>query len=99
MAVRIAETTTGGLIYVEERDTDTNSLLRRVRVPLEGQPPKARLRLELEDAIDDLRRLNWVLDYAVAKGDVEAAAITDGRALEAQLYTRVKSVFQEWRSA
>ena len=91
--------TVGGKRYKEIRDSDTNALLRRMSLPIEQQPLKARLRLELEDAIDDLQRMKFAIDYAEAKGDVAAPAITDGRALEAQLYTRMKSVFQEWRSA
>ena len=99
MGQKTTQVTVGGRVYKEIRDFDTNVLLRRIALPEELQSLKARLRAELEDAIDDLQRLNWVLDYAVAKGDVAAPAIADGRALEAQLYTRVKSVFQEWRSA
>ena len=99
MGQSVTTVTSGGKSYKEIRDSGTNALLRRMPVPIEQQSAKARLRLELEEAIDDLQRLNWVLDYAVAKGDVAAPAIADGRALEAQLYTRVKSVFQEWRSA
>ena len=99
MGQNVTQLTVGGKLYKEIRDSDTNVLLRRMSLPIEQQSLKARLRLELEDAIDDLQRLNWVLDYAVAKGDVAPAAIADGRALEAQLYTRVKSVFQEWRTA
>lgn len=99
MATLRTESIVGGVKYVEERDAVTSVLLRRFRDDTDGQSVKARRRIELEDAIDDLQRMKFALDYAETKGDVAAPAIADGRALEAQLYTRMKSVFQEWRSA
>ena len=97
--VKSALITIAGVVYAEERDNDTDVLLRRVRLQPDVQSLKARLRLELEEAIDDLQRMKFAIDYAEAKGDVAAPAIADGRALEAQLYTRMKTVFQEWRTA
>jgi hypothetical protein len=99
MPVVSTSETVGGVLYVVERDVDTNALLRRIVAARDDQPLKARLRLELEDAIDDLFRVKNFVDYAVAKADVPAAAITEGRALEAALYQRAKDVFVEWRDA
>lgn len=100
MAVKCVVMNVAGRLYSEERDADTNALLRRVPMGFDTQPLKARLRLELEDAIDDLMRVKDFLDYATAKGDVPLAQITAARAsLEAALYQRTKDVFQEWRNA
>ena len=98
MGQKVTQLSVGGKLYKEIRDSDTNALIRRMSLPIEQQTLKARLRLELEDAIDDLQRMKFAIDYAELKGDVAAPAIADGRTLEAQLYARMKSVFQEWRS-
>lgn len=96
MAVNSVTATINGRTFVVERDTDTNVLIRRVPVPVAAAPLKERLEEEMRAAAKDLQVWNHFIEQAIARGE-PPAAITEVRALETQLYNRVKDIYLEWR--
>lgn len=96
MAVKTVTVTVNGRTYVVERDADSNVLIRRYPLPEEQRPLKERLEDEMRAAAQDLIVWNHFIEQAIARGE-SAGAITEVRALETQLYNRVKDIYLEWR--
>lgn len=96
MAVTSAQVTINGRTYIVERDADTDVLIRRVPLPAESAPLKEQLEDQMRGQAQDLIVWNHFIEQAIARGE-PAGAITEIRALETQLYNRVKDTYLEWR--
>lgn len=98
MAVR-SNTITGpsGITFIEERDADTNALLRRYAVDDGQQPLKVRRLMELKARVQDWFLFSQFVDEAAVRGK-PAAAITAMRTMETHLFDAAWDAGIEWRN-
>ena len=96
MPLKSTTVTVNGRTYVVERDADSNALIRRFPLPDEQRPLKERLEDEMRAQAQDLIVWNHFIEQAIARGESQAA-INEVRALETQLYNRVRDTYLEWR--
>ena len=98
MAVRSVQTTISGMEYVEERDADTNEVLRRIPRPLDAQPLKARLEIQMEDRYADWKRWKDTRVEAQSRG-MAALVITALTNKEDASWAAYATAINEWRLA
>lgn len=99
MAVRRTETIdSSGATIVEERDVDTNALLRRFRAQADVQPLKVRLEEEMAERYGDWLRWKTTRVEAQARG-VAAVVITALTNRENAAWAQYATAIQEWRTA
>lgn len=104
MPVSIATiTNSAGRIFIEERDADTNALLRRILASPDQQPVKVRLELEMEDAYDDWQRWkNTRIEMQTrwpSPTPAQQAAITAVTNRENAGWAHYLTALNEWRTA
>lgn len=91
-------TLSSGVVLFEERDADTNALIRRVRAPEEQQPAKVRLEQEMVDRYEDWQRWKNTRIEAQARG-LAALIITALTNRENASWSDYASAVNEWRQA
>lgn len=96
--IGIAVTLSSGAIYIEQRDADTNALIRRVRAPEEQQPAKVRLEQEMVDRYEDWQRWKNTRIEAQARG-LAALIITALTNRENASWSDYAAAVNEWRQA
>lgn len=103
MPVRLSQQADAtGAIYMVETDVDSDTELRRFRLPLDQQPAKIRLEALLDESADDLMRLQWRIDHIADYGFAPAIQIATLAALNARktaALTRDKALLLAWRNA
>lgn len=96
-------TTSSGRIFIEERDADTNVLLRRILASPDQQPLKVRLELEMEDAYGDWQRWKNTRIEMQARWPsptpLQQAAITAVTNRENAAWAGYLNALNEWRTA
>ena len=98
MAVQCTVVTVAGRIYSEERDADTNALLRRLPMPFDSQPLKARLEIQMEERYADWKRWKDTRIEAQARG-LAAIVITALTNKEDASWAAYAVAINEWRLA
>lgn len=98
MAVNSNPITIAGVLYDEERDAVTNTLLRRVRRKLDAQPLKARLEIEMEERYADWKRWQDTRIEAQARA-LAAPVITSLTNKEDTAWAAYVVAINEWRLA
>lgn len=98
MAIRCAVTTVAGRLYSEERDDDTNVLLRRVPLAFDFQPLKVRLEIQMEERYADWKRWQDTRIEAQARG-LAAPVITALTNKEDSSWAAYAVAINEWRLA
>lgn len=98
MAVRVTRATTAsGQEFIEERDADTNALLRRLAVTDDQQPLKVRRLMEFKARVQDWFLFSQFVDEAAARGK-PARAITIMRTMETHLFDAAWDAGVEWNN-
>lgn len=86
-----------GVLYIEERDGDTNALIRRVRAGDSSQTLKALRRIELRERVQDWFMFKAFVDEAALPVHGEpAGAISTGRTQQEALYQAARSAYLDW---
>lgn len=103
MPVRLSQQADAtGAIYMVETDVDSDTELRRFRLPLDQQPAKIRLEALLDESADDLMRLQYRIDHIAEYGLGPAAQTVLLNALNARkanALTRDLALLTAWRNA
>lgn len=98
MAVRSTTVTApSGVVFIEERDADTNALLRHVAVTDDQQPLKVRRLMELKARVQDWFLFSQFVDEAAARGK-PAGAITIMRTMETHMFDAAWDAGVEWNN-
>lgn len=98
MAVRSTTVTAPScVVFIEERDADTNALLRRVAVTDDQQPLKVRRLMELKARVQDWFLFSQFVDEAAARGK-PAGAITIMRTMETHMFDAAWDAGVEWNN-
>jgi hypothetical protein len=97
MPVRSTTVTIGGTTFTEERDVDTNALLRRFRATFDVQSEKTRRRIELRERVEEWFMFKAFVDEAALPAHGEpAGAISTGRTQQEALYQAARSAYLDW---
>lgn len=86
-----------GVVWIEQREIDTGTVVRRFRAPDDQQPARARLEREMDDEFADWQR--WKLTRAEAAARVMGAAFVNALASrEDAAWASYVAALQAWRA-
>lgn len=93
----VAVSTPSGIVWIEQREIDTGTVIRRFRAPDEQQPAKVRAEREMEEHFGDWQRWKLTREEAQARS-LPAAAITALTNRENAAWAAYAGAIQEWRT-
>lgn len=94
----VAVTEQSGIIWIEQREIDTGTVVRRFRAPDEQQPGKVRAEREMEEHFGDWQRWKLTREEAKARA-LPGAVITALTNRENAAWAAYQMAIQRWRQA